>query len=290
MKKNKTGSQGSLFSDKEVRRDYFKSHQWREQHLRMKVHLTGFACVYEQINHKRDPNRPPHQGREQGSLFSQQKHMIADGVEWIRQNSKYKPRIFVVTSPGFVEIPKEGVAISKLVNNMRKNYGMGEYVWVREFTKKGMPHFHFVADIDKFNPVQLSLLWSSYFGKEAKNSIRLGTKPRKGHPRVYWIQGPRMAYYMSKYIGKALDPLERLKTGRKPRTFGISQLCAKESQPLIYVAKVQETFSGLHQREFFLHDDQIEEGLRMQENPRAFKWKWTGRGQTYTGFRKLDDD
>jgi hypothetical protein len=283
----KAGSQIPLYTDKEVRRDYFKSPQWVKQHLKMKVHLTGFACVYEEMGARpKNPDRPPKDGRYQGSLFSQQKHAIADAVEWIRRNSKYKPRIFVATTPGFLEPSKEGSFISKLTDNLKKGYGMQEYVWVREYTKKGFPHFHFVADVDKFDPVALSLRWSSYFGSEAKNSIRCGTKPDKLGRRSYWIKTPRMAFYMSKYIGKSIDEFEALKGMRKPRTFAISQLAAKESQPLTYQAEISQLWTGLHSRRFSLIDDQIDEGVPMEVNPKSFRWKWTGHGQTYIGFKR----
>jgi hypothetical protein len=282
----KAGSQLPLLTDKEVRRDYFKSKQWVKQHLCMKVHLTGFACVYENQPIPRNPDRPPKPGRYQGSLFSQQKHAIADAVEWIRQNSKYKPRIFVATTPGFLELAKEGSYVSKLIDNLKKTYGMQEYVWVREYTKKGFPHFHFVADIDKFDAVQLSRRWSSYFSSNAVNSIRVGTRPQANGKRLFWVNSPRMAYYMSKYIGKSIDEFEHLEGKRKPRTFAISQTAAKESQPLTYQAHLTELWTGLHTREFFLQDDQIEEGRPIQVNPKSFRWKWTGHGQTYIGFKR----
>lgn len=292
MSRTKPGKQQALFSDQEVRRDYFASKQWVQQHMKLKVHLTGFAVAYEAIEHRRDPDRPPEPGRDQGSLNNWQKHAIADAVEWIRRNSRYKPRIMCVTCPGFLAEAHETNYIKRLTANLRNGYGMGEYVWVREFTKRGFPHYHFIADIDKFDPVQLSLYWSGLWGKDNKNSIRLGTRP---HPvtkkRKFWIDSHRMAYYMSKYLGKdrgvkyANDDGEVLK--RKPyRSFAISQRARKESQPLIYTAHATELYTGLHQRQFLLSDDQAEEGIPFTVNPHNYRWKWTGHGQTYVGFVK----
>lgn len=302
MAHSKKGNQIALFSDQHVRRDYLKSKQWVDQHMRIKVHLSGMAVAYENGAHPKKAERPPLPGRAQGSLVNQQKHAIADAIEWIRQNSKFKPRIFVATSPGFIEHAKEGRYIQKLAHNLRNGYGMANYVWVRELTRNGYPHFHFVADVDEFDPVHLSRYWSGLFCADSRNSIRCGTAPfcpkckaklrRRGdtcqecNRRAvvnYWVNSPRMCYYMTKYLGKSVGTFE--KGERKQfRTFGISQEARKASEPLIYQGKVFENYNGHHQRTFFLQDDQIEEGLPLQVNPLDYGWRWTGHANTYIGF------
>lgn len=285
----KKARQGSLFSDKEVRRDYFKSNQWVEQHMRIKVHRTGYAVAYEHTGaYPKVPGREPLKGRYQGSLFNQQKHKIADATDWIRTNSKYKPRIFVATTPGFIDHPAEGRFIQKLVHNLKNGYGMENYVWVRELTQNGYPHWHFVADVDKFDPVDLSVYWSGLFGSDARNSIRCGTKPDKNGKRRFWVTSQRMSWYLTKYLGKAIGDAEKpgLKQRSTFRTFGISQEAAKSSEPLLYHSRAQQLWTGLHQREFYLNNDQIEEGLPATVDPSSFSWKWTGHGQTYCGILK----
>lgn len=291
------GKQKSLFSDVEVRRDYLKSKQWCEQHMRIKVHLTGFACAYEYIggaHQKRDPDKQAIAGRYQGSLYSQQKHAIADAVEWIRRNSKYKPRIFVATTPGFLDHAKEGQFISKLVHNLKNGYGMENYVWVRELTQNGYPHFHFVADIDKVNPVDISVYWSSLFGSTARNSVRFGSKPDAKGRRLFWIKNPRMCWYLCKYIGKSIGDAER-STGKKSlRAFAISQEARAKSAPLVYHSYAVENYGGFRSREFTLPIETVGERLTLDENflpptsfnPRTYSWRWTGHGQTFIGFQK----
>jgi len=291
MKDSKKGSQGALFSDVEVRRDYLKSKQWVDQHMRVKVHRTGFAVAYEaNIPKMRDPDREPLAGRYQGSLFNQQKHAIANAVDWIRENSKYKPRIFVATTPGFLDHAKEGAYISKLVHNLRNGYGMENFVWVREFTSRGYPHYHFVADIDNFDRVRLSSYWSGLFGSDARNSIRCGTAPDKTGRRRFWVTSPRMSWYLTKYLGKAIGECEKgaiNAVGRRSfRTFAISPVARKASEPLVYHAQTQLLYNGLHQRSFMLNDDQIDEGVPLTVDPLRFKWRWTGHGQTHVGILK----
>lgn len=287
MRSSKKGSQIALFTDREVRRDYFKSKQWVESHMRLKVHLTGFACAYEHFGgaRPRHPDRQPLKGRWQGSLYNQQKHAIADAVEWIRINSKYKPRIFVLTTPGFLDHAKEGKLISDFVKNFKETYDMQDYVWVRELTENGYPHYHFVADVPKFPPVKASEYWSGLFGSTAKNSIRCGTAPNKNGVRNYWVKSQRMCWYLCKYIGKSLGDAEKSQR-KKFRTFAISQRARKESQPLVYHSRIVEHYNGTHNREFFLNDDQVGPGLPYLIDPKKFGWKWTGHGQTYIGFQK----
>jgi hypothetical protein len=265
-----------------------QSKVWAETDMRIKLHVTGFAVAYESITIRKNPDKEPVKGRYQGSLHSQQKHKIADAVEWMRRNATFKPRIFVATTPGFLDHAKEGAYISKLTHNLRNGYGMKHFVWVRELTGNGYPHFHFVADVDKFDPVELSLYWSGLFGSNAKNSIRCGTKPDKQGRRSYYIHSARMAWYLTKYIGKDIGaPENRAKGQRKGfRTFAVSQECGKASEPLLFHSRIMENYKGMHQREFYLNDDQVEEGLPQLVNPSQFSWRWTGHGNTFIGFDK----
>lgn len=298
--KKSIGKQSSLFKDDQVRRDYFKSQQWVEQHVKIKLHITGYATCYEAFGQKPKSEPRPNDSRPQGSLYSQQKHAIADAVEWIRRNSKYKPRIFVATTPGFIDPPEEGRTISKFIDNLKKTYGLQQYVWVRELTKRGYPHFHFIADIGKFDPVRVSLHWSSLFGSDAKNSVRLGSKPNAGGRRAFWVQNSRMAWYLSKYIGKDLDSSESPRARKKYRTFAISEQARRESQPLLYNSFIAKDFSNRHQRVFALDDEHLSDlidkhgdsgslPVETYLNPNKFDWKWTGHGQTFSGFLQTGD-
>jgi len=167
---------------------------------------------------------------------------------------------------------------------------MHDYVWVRELTQNGYPHFHFVADINHFNPVELSLYWSGLFNSTARNSIRVGSAPNKQGKRKYWIANQRMAWYLTKYLGKSIGDAERGMGRRGFRTFAISQNARKQSQPLVYHSYLTETIQGFRDRTFELPMDSIEGYLDQGNllpptsiNPRHWSWRWTGHGQTYCG-------
>lgn len=257
--------------------------------MNIKAHLTGFAVAYENIPTAKVKTETP--GRYQGSLYSQQKHAIANAVEWMRLNALHKPRIFVATSPGFVDPLDERKTIKSLTHNLRNGYGLKHYVWVRENTGNGFPHWHFVADLPQFDPVKLSLYWSSLFGVDSKNSIRLGTRPGRNGKRHFWIKNSRMAWYMSKYIGKDINldqETGEVRPGRKPyQTFRISAQAAQMSQPVIYQAEIKTLYTGFNERIWVSDDfEAIERGAPGQISANSYSWKWTGRGQTYVGFKK----
>lgn len=254
----------------------------------IKSHLCGVAVAYEPLPHRMGTRVPT--GRPQGSRYNQQKRKIADAVEWMRLYSGKKALIFVATSPGFTNAADEGKLISKLVHNLTNGYGIEHYVWVRELTKKGFPHFHFVVAADYLPAKQIAVYWSSLFGTTATNSVRFGTKPVPGKRRVYHVLNSKMCWYLCKYLGKSIgesDP--RIK--RKIRSFHVSNRLAVLSAPVVYGEEIYESkFTHLHSRQFVItndHEDYYDQGRAPPVfNPKSKQWLWTGHGQTYIGTPK----
>lgn len=254
----------------------------------IKSHLCGVAVAYEPFTHRTSTRVPT--GRPQGSRYNQQKRKIADAVEWMRLYSGKKALIFVATSPGFTTAADELGLISKLVHNLKNGYGIDHYVWVRELTKKGFPHFHFVVAANHLPAVQLSRYWSGLFGVIADNSIRFGTKPVPGKRRVFHVINAKMSWYLCKYLGKSIDG-ERVKgMKRKVKSFHVSNRLAVLSAPTVYGEEVYESkFTHLHSRKFVIENSEefLNEGRAPPEfNPRSKQWFWTGHGQTYLGTPK----
>lgn len=282
----------------------------------IKKHLCGLAVAYEPKTLRTSDSKTMITGRPQGSLYGQQKRKIADAVEYMRlypETPKHKPVIFVATSPGFVSHATERSLISKLTANLTHGYGCKNFVWVREFTKKGYPHFHFVAELKPktvkitykktgkvkrkkifLNAKRLSLYWSGLFNSTADNSIRLGTKPDKNGKRQFYVTTQRMAWYMTKYFSKSIgkNELTPMEKGRSFRRFHVSKHLAAASVPLVYGEEINEIlFTGLHQRDWVLSNSQAEIFYDQERpppalNPKQFKWNWTGYGMTYTGVPK----
>lgn len=191
------------------------------------VHLGGQAIVY---NPGKTQGRklhaiagPPLPCREHGSRYSQQRRAVVDACEYMRLNARKEPGraaiILTLTSPGFISNADEPRFVKRFFDNLKKNYDLREYVWVREYTKAGYPHYHCVADWHchrwyfgkhpntmRMRIADLSLYWSGLFGCSSVNSIWVGSKPdHKGH-RLYELRTRRHAWYLTKYLGKDLRP------------------------------------------------------------------------------------
>lgn len=95
-----------------------------------------------------------------------------------------------------------------------------------------------------------------------------------------------MSWYMCKYIGKSINASEQK---RKFRTFAISEEARRESQPLMYEAELHHMYNNTLSRTFDLSEDNYHygtENIPHTFNPYSYSWKWTGHGQTYSGFPK----
>lgn len=177
----------------------------------IKYHMSGVAIAYEPHGKPFDgETKFQNEGRYQGSRYNQQKRKVADAVAYMLLCGHFRPVIFVATSPGYIADHRQKGYIKALTHYLRNSCGCRDYVWVRERTKKGFSHYHFIADMpfpkrrDDFRAlaIDMSRYWSSLFGVSADNSVRFGTKPPK---RKFFIDSLKMATYMSKYIGKAME-------------------------------------------------------------------------------------
>ena len=278
----------------------------------IKKHLCGIHVKYPEGcgNQTGEYKHGQSTGRDQGSHYSQQKKRIADGVAYLQSIARpeCKPLIFVATSPGFVDRANEPRFISKLVHNLKNGYGMENYLWVREFTGAGFPHFHFVANIPlpkkpfvvqgtplPFNPVRLSQTWSGYFGSDAKNSIRVGSKPNKyGKRMLYLSANRRKAWYLAKYIGKSRSA-DEIRTGAKLKSFHMDEKTSAAIEPQLfqskYLTEMKVTAIWNAQRRCFEDDvREIPTGERIFEDangnlftPHNINWRSVGH-DVFVGF------
>jgi len=273
----------------------------------IKSHLCGIAVAFERFEDATPEDWKSEypagkffdysaQGRPQGSHYSQQKRKIADACEFMRLKPQHEPIIFVATSPGFTDMANEKKLIQKLTHNLRNGYACKNYVWVREATQMGFPHFHFIADMPRFDVVALSLYWSRLFGVNAPNSIRLGTAPGRNGKRIFTLKAKRMSWYLTKYLGKSIGSAEKgaNKTARV-RTFAVSQELAKLSQPVEFKSKMIRQETGRHAMTVhglvpLVEDIRIFQNCTsaMTETEVREKWNWqyTGFANTYKGFPK----
>lgn len=234
--------------------------------------------------------------RPQGSLAKYQRRQVANACEWLRLHADHGAMIFVCTTS-----PKWGNLllkpnISALVHNLTNGYKMKNFVWVREFAKNGAPHFHFVADIPRFDPVKLSLYWSGLFGSTASNSVRLGSKPNKEGRRIFYLSSQRHAWYLGKYLAKGIEGEAKDFFG--PR-FRISKEAATGSMPKIFTgvwsgspatATVLTTsgYQTIERPQTFTRKFIAEDGEVFNAN--QYEWKRHERYNVYFGRTKTKDN
>lgn len=90
---------------------------------------------------------------------------------------------------------------SKFLDNFKKTYRLKSYIWTRELTERGRPHFHMICDFP-FVPIQtLNDAWNhakNEFDMPSKNSVRLP-------PDGSIIKSmDRCIRYVCKYVSKTL--------------------------------------------------------------------------------------
>lgn len=286
--------------------------------MKVKLHLSGVAIAYEPrggTTKDRSPLLTPLPSRPNGSLYNRQKRRIADATEWLRlhQRPDRKAMIFCLTSPGYIDTANSPRFISRFVDNMKANYGMENYVWVRELTKLGYPHFHFIAHWN--NPkwffednrlARITKYWSGQFKSDSTNSVRFGSYHPKTKKRQWFVTHPKQCHYLSKYIGKNLGEEFFQMDGEanciiqpayknKTRSFGMSEDLGMLSEPQLFD---YQTYENGNTRKVMLADGSYfdfnersdcyigESGQLDKSQLLAYNWKWTGHGQTFIGYKK----
>ena len=114
---------------------------------------------------------------------------------------QYKIVFLTLTFPEKIE---KGVKVNPMLNsfltNMKKTYGMGNFLWTRENTKKGQPHFHLLADLP-YQPIQkINSAWCSAIGMYSGCAVRL---PEENNSIVDEID--KVCRYTTKYLSKTVE-------------------------------------------------------------------------------------
>lgn len=173
--------------------------------------------VYKEANY----NNESEQGRAEGRLknklarLRRAKKIIRACVNVAAGNGG----IFFTVTTGKTEIDSK--AFGRLMEHMRRKYGLLYYVWVSERTKAGYIHYH-IAGVFRFRGlsavnylkqkriVELSNWWAAIIGIEQHgNSIRLGWDyDSNNRPRKYLIDKDGVDYLV-KYLFKDQAPRRR---------------------------------------------------------------------------------
>lgn len=266
--------------------------------MNVKRHYSGLCIAYEPMSNPGGERKkllfPSSNSKSNTSRINRQKRAIHDATEWMRLNSHYRPLIFCLTVPVQSDWKLQNSNVSKFCENLKKTYDAKDYLWVREYTGAGRPHYHFVSDCPMLPAVDLSHYWSGLFGSDSANSIRLGTAPGKTGKRQMFVNSPRMSRYLTKYMGKAIGEEENRGGGnRKIRTFGHSLNCWKQSRPITYEStytyreKIKAQIMVPCRKTFTLVPQEVEIGTKIH---REFKLCENSEGELMEVYGNVPED
>lgn len=142
------------------------------------------------------------------------KMRIADAVclqqQWVEEYNKgksFKEKVFhcflIATFPHGVFTAKECSTLFSLFLNRitRKKDGVKSYIWIRELTKKGTPHYHFIT-IQRYIDIQsMNALWANILKIKSDCCIRSSSDENGKNRMVIKGKGNAIGYVL-KYLSK----------------------------------------------------------------------------------------
>lgn len=127
------------------------------------------------------------------------------------QERQNKLTFLTFTFPDDISEELANVGMSRFLDNFKKTYDLRSYIWTKELTERGRPHFHAICDFP-YQPIhEINDAWCSAIGMGAKNAVRL---PPDGSVVKNFDS---LLRYMCKYISKSFN------TEYKARCYSISR-------------------------------------------------------------------
>jgi len=95
-------------------------------------------------------------------------------------------------------------SMSRFCESLTKTYGATSYLWVKEFTKHLVPHYHMLVTMP-YTPIKdLNRSWSFARGdRYVANALRTGWDKQTNRPKMLVDNYKQAVGYAAKYIGKA---------------------------------------------------------------------------------------
>jgi len=214
-----------------------------------KIYKTGLVVLYKK--HKGRSRQEMIEAARQPRHYQIKKSEVVSAAINLYNRKKYQVYFITFT---FAFNPTELQASriwTNYLKNLKLNYNVNNYVWVKEKQKSGRLHFHALIDSPRNNIAKLQ----SSFNNTVKNfdntlaisnnSVRLGN-----NPVVFNIQ--QCAKYISKYISKSRDDIYQQRAYgftveisdvcREIDTYQLDELALKYEVKHVYTAAFFEIF------------------------------------------------
>lgn len=218
-----------------------------------KIYASGMVVIYKKHSYgERTEEQLKWQAVQKRSYrISKSKVKSACIRAWQTKNSNNM--LFITFTFPFDPTEKEAADIwNRLLKNLKQNYHVKKYVWVKERQKNGRLHYHIIIDRDRVGVINLQKSYNSAINHVrpdvdcSSNSVRLGTRPI-----IRNINS--VAKYLSKYISKSNDEngefttkaygySDNMKISREIDTEELVFLCEKFGYNLLYSDSFFEIF------------------------------------------------
>ena len=170
------------------------------------LYKSGLLIISKPIYRDPDDFKEPKQKKIREYIVKPNAVRSACVDLWHKRKSK-NLLFFTVTIPFKINEVELSRIWNHFLNNLRNNYKVTNYVWVKEIqTKTGNIHYHVLVDRNRIGIKHLQDTWNNCINfitgtmPKFNNSVRLGKRPIVSHIQT-------VANYLSKYITKGDDAI-----------------------------------------------------------------------------------
>ena len=204
-----------------------------------KIKVTGFSksLVNFMIREGIAPSPPPQVQQKTKRKYRTGKHLkrkLLNASYMLQDTCKYKPCLMTLT---YRNMPNnENNHISDYLSYLRdktKSIKAGEYWWVKELQKRGVPHFHCLIDMPYVDVQRLNNLWQG---------ITKQITPYGVHIRILGKNQIKNLNTITKYVTKYCTKSENV---FDTRAYAISNAINKQQIPVFDNVLIQNIIENI---------------------------------------------
>jgi len=168
-----------------------------------RIYDSGIAVTYNSKRSSKKKNRENENNlKKTNRTYRINRNHVRSACCNLARNKSGTALLFITFTLPFDISDKDVSRIWKIVvSQLRNQYKVTGYVWVREYQKQGRIHYHIIIDKAYISIKKLQKTYNNAIHHitgimpEYQNSVRLGA-----NPRIYSVK--RVKNYLSKYITK----------------------------------------------------------------------------------------
>jgi len=174
----------------------------------VKIWANGSVYRYSNCKALRDKDAQKRAGNTKKTYKLKWRHYRAVSSACVRMFDTKQNNItfWTFTTDGAYDYPAAVKLFSRCLENLKKTYGLVQYVWTGELQKNGNPHFHAILDIPYVDVRVINAYWNDLTCMDPESpSVRL-PKKKVGDKWVtdgsVVVDVQRLVKYVCKYMSK----------------------------------------------------------------------------------------